>query len=203
MMVETVGRVESLGRLDLLVPDYSASPVGEMEAYLELDTETADLEIGWTHQSDNAVPMRVWHGRDRRYSISSITDGEVLTERINAGEVDDLVQRICAGTETVWDGSNFVARVSHDAVAAEAELQAWLDGADEVDGCGGVQEASEWLSSCTNAEVRVSSISTDADLEQIAARLEREADRVNTVLVDIIEELEARRQAARDECEED
>lgn len=203
MEVETVGRVDSLGRLDLLVPDRSASPVDAMEVYLELDTETGELEIGWTHQSDNAVPMRVRHGRDRRYAISAYANGETLTQRINEGEMDALVRRICAGTEIVWDGSNHIARVSDDAETAEAELQAWLDGADLLEDSGGVTRAGDWLAGCTDDEIGVCATSTDADLERIAAKLEQEAEGANTVLVDILEELEARRQAARDEREED
>ncbi len=199
MTVETVGRVEPLGRMGLLALDASASSVEPMQPYLEVDTETGELLIDLLHQSDSMVPMRVWHGLNRRFDIAPHVNAALLTESINAGEIDGLVQRICTGTETVWDGSNHVARSDDDAAAASEELQAWLDGADELNGdAPGLWDAGEYHADSTDADLGITEATTDAELEQIAERLEREAEETDTLLAGTLEYLTERRDALRD-----
>lgn len=193
--VERVGRVAPMGRMDLLAVDPSASPMAPVGLYLEIDTETGEVSVGQSHQSDNAVPMRVWHGIDRRIHLSSLVDAEALTEGINAGEIDALVRRVCAGTETVWDGNNHVARCTPDVEDAEEALREWLEDLPEL--TGGIWDAADWLQHDTAAHCGVTADSTDEDLERIAGEIEAEAAGEDALVVGVLEHLEGWRQDAR------
>lgn len=92
-------------------------------AYIELDTQAGTLYADYNAEIGNAIPFSVYHGLDRRYGIPVLT-GEAANRVMQ--EIAPLAERIVAGTEAVWDGSNTVAELSDDALAAEEELEAHL-----------------------------------------------------------------------------
>ena len=85
------------------------------DCYLELDLEAETLMCDWNCDIGNAVPMAVWHGMVRRYTIPCLTSAAA-----NAlmDEILPIAERIFAGYERVWDGSNNVGRLDEDAADA-------------------------------------------------------------------------------------
>ena len=184
-------RIEPLDRLGLIKHDPSASPSAPMEVYLKLHTETGELHIEWQHQSDNMISMRTYHGFDRQYTINHLANGHLLTERINAGEIDDMLHRIHTGTKTVWNGCDHVVRLSIDAEIAEECLQDWLDNAEVLNGdAPGYWLAADWLAGISPADENITTDTTDTELDHIAARLTAEAAAMDAVVVNIRETLE-------------
>lgn len=97
------------------------------DAFLEFDTETGELTADYNPEIGNAVRMSVYHGIDRRYSIDRNICGESLKRIMNDPEVISLLERIYDGSETVWNGSNHVCRLTKDAEKAEENLQNLID----------------------------------------------------------------------------
>ena len=96
--------------------------IGQTQAqptYIELDLEDKTLSADWNGEIGNGVPMDVWHGLIRRYHIPCLVADEAnaLME-----EILPLAERVIAGAEIVWDGSNWVAKLNEDAEDAEMEI---------------------------------------------------------------------------------
>lgn len=95
-------------------------------AYIELDTQAGTLLATYNAEIGNGIPFSAYHGLDRRYSIPIIT-AEAANHIMR--EIAPLADRVIAGTEAEWDGSNTVAKLNDDAHAAEDEIEKIL-------GCG-------------------------------------------------------------------
>lgn len=187
-------------RLAWICPDPSANPPVPLQHYLALDTRDGSLFVGWSYQSDNAVPMGVWHGIVRRYNLPTATNAEALTKAINKGEFDGLFDRICKGTEVVWNGNNHVARSTDDVVAAEEELLEELATYTLAPDTGGLWDAADWLQYIDiAAEYGITSDTTDEELEEIAERIEAEARSDGAVVYRTLETLEDARRELDDE----
>jgi len=150
------------------------SPQG---AYIELDTGTGEISAEYNPEIGNAVPMRVWNGITIRYGIPLLTD-EAANSLME--ELQPLLERVYAGTETVWNGNNHVGRMDEDAAAAHGEIEQTLErmGQDEEDtvsdGCDG-----NWEYELLRA---VTAESTDAQIAQEASDAVAEADSGNVLL---------------------
>jgi hypothetical protein len=161
--------------------------------YIALDTETGEMSAESNPEIGNAVPMRVWHGIIRRYSIP-ILIADVANDLM--GEIAPLAKRVCEGTETIWDGSNHIARMNDDAVAAEEEIEQAISdvNADEDTGIS-FYDASDWLDAIKSETEG----KTDKQLAEMAEEYEAEAKSQNTVLNgDVLEILNGWRNEARE-----
>lgn len=109
--------------------------------YIELDCTDGRLTADWDGEIGNAVPIDVYQGHTRRYSIPLFGQ-----RTINAllDEIAPLAQRVLDGYDSEWDGSNNVATLSDDALAAESEIERiiqeygdpdlhWVDAGDWLD----------------------------------------------------------------------
>ena len=118
------------GKFDLLT-QYQGQ-TSPQDAYIELDTKTGEMSAKYNPEIGNAVPMRVWHGITRRYSIpvvSAVTANALMME-----EIKPLAQRVVDGSEIIWDGNNHIAKFNQDAQEADEEItyicdsaEAWRD----------------------------------------------------------------------------
>lgn len=151
----------------------------EQPAYLEL-SEDGTVDAGCDGDVGGAVPMTVWNGRDLRYSIPSEMSGAQLLEFVK--EHMPLLERIHAGHEVRWDGSNWKGCLNQDACDAEELLEAACE---EIVADTSVWTASEWLFS-NNRLPQV--WGPDETLEQCVARIAAEATAENVVLDGDIEE---------------
>lgn len=98
------------------------------DCYIEIDLKAEAMEATYNGEIGNAVPMDVWHGLRRRYEIPCILPA---TADALMADLLPLAERVQAGHETIWDGSNHVSRLSADAQAASDEIEAICQ---EVDG---------------------------------------------------------------------
>lgn len=194
--------VPPLKKLDLVIPD-PESPGRQEVAYLYFNPEERRLWFETRNRfEDSGIPMEVWHGMILRWRLPLSTDGEALSGAIADGEFDNLLDRIVAGFSSEWDGSNWVGRFSEDAVSAREEIYERLNGF--VDNAIGVWEADEWLLHTPNEELGLSPGMTDEELEELAKKLEREAEEEHGIrLVNTFYVLQARRDGMIGEAEED
>lgn len=89
------------------------------DCYIELDLEGETLSANYNAEVGNAVPLAVYHGRRRRYTIPALTAtaANALME-----ELLPLMEKLAADTHITWDGRNNIACLGEDAVAAEDEI---------------------------------------------------------------------------------
>ena len=177
--------------LDFCRPDYSSRPVKPLVTSLIFDPAERTLHIDFRRAID-PTPMRIWHGTVSRYPVPAAVNAVGLTEDINAGAFDDLFDRIVAGHSVVWDGHNWVGRLTQDAEDAEEDLCEKIEEY-EIVAFGGLQDASDWLWS-TRHDLGITPTSTDAELQAIASKLEGEALNENVRLYGTLEALEYFRQ---------
>jgi len=100
------------------------------------------------------------------------------------------MERICDGYESVWDGSNHVARFSTEATGVIESVEDLcyrvLEWADEL--C--VWDAGDYLDSCSAEDLGLSAETTDEELEAIEQDLFAEAAGEGYHVVGIYEVLE-------------
>lgn len=188
-------------RIDYVHADPSSQTLQPMTAYLELDLETHDLEVCLYHQIDG-VPMRVWHGITRRYHLPESIDAVALTEAINSGEFDGLFDAILDGSDVYWDGSNWKGTLTDAGYAAEDELRDKLQDYIDYD-IGGLWDAGDWLQFNSAEDLGVSSDTPDYELEELATKLESDAESVCVRLWGTLDYLETLRDLLREFEEEE
>jgi len=161
-------------RIEYLQVDPTSQVLQAMTAYLELDLETHDLDVCLYHQTDG-VPMRAWLGITRRYRLPVSSDAIELTEAINSGVFDDLFDAILGDSEVYWDGSNWRGTLSEAGYDAEDGLRDRLQDYICYD-IGGLWDAGDWLQFNSAEDLGVSSDTPDSELEELATKLEGEAE---------------------------
>ena len=184
-------RVEQAeNRTDFCEADPSAGTLKPMEVYLHIDLNTHKTYID-TYYHIDGVPVEIWHGVVRRYRIQSDVDAVELTADINNGKFDEVLSRIVDGSDVVWDGDNWVGRLTDDGHDAEHDLEKILL---EYSGDGmiGLWEAGDWLQDSSTESLGVTASSTDEELAKIAQELEEEARAEGAVVVGIEEYLRER-----------
>ena len=113
--------------------------------YIQSDDDGAvRLGIRRVYSHPEGVPMRIWHGVDRQYDMSGNPDVEELrADLAEGGAIAVLIDRIKAGHSTVWDGNNYVGRLTEDAVNADDELNTLLS--DYAQSGWGAMSVGDWL----------------------------------------------------------
>jgi hypothetical protein len=89
--------------------------------FAELDLETGELSTRYNPEIGNGVPMNVWNNRSMRFYFAGIP----TVARANAAmrEVAPLAQRVLDGASVVWNGSNYVGRLTDAAEDAAEEIE--------------------------------------------------------------------------------
>lgn len=99
------------------------------DSFFEL-TEGSNLICpDWNGEIGNAVPFSVYYGRDRRYHFSPQLKLTVVNRL--GRTILPLLERVRAGISVNWDGSNYSATLSDDAIAAENEIRCIIADAEE------------------------------------------------------------------------
>lgn len=191
-------RVEPLEPLGLTEVDPSASVLAPKDVYFCLDTEDGRVWFEWRCQCEQAVDFRVWHGIVRRWEVPVYADAKAMTEAINGGALDAMLERILAGASIIWDGNNHVCRMTKDAQDADDEVRQWFDGWKDSLECG-LWDAGDWFGDWPPEEVTASS--TDEELDAVAEKWEAKAREDNVVLIRTREYLDELRNQLRKEAE--
>jgi hypothetical protein len=88
--------------------------------YLELDPDKRKVTIDYNAEIGNAVPVDVWSGLVRRYTIP-------LMSRWSASQlarsIRPLFERVCAGWSRMDTGNNIVGCFTSDALDAEEDIE--------------------------------------------------------------------------------
>jgi hypothetical protein len=151
-----------------LVPLYCQYP-GQTEpqpAYLQIDDDGA-ITLDYSGEIGNAVPADVWHGLVSRHPISELLSADQCAAVLVDATVVALAARVHAGRSSVWDGNNYVGRLTDDAEQATEQLDDYLA---EIDGDLLAQEVDEWLQNYTptGAENEAETLEAEAVAEGIA-----------------------------------
>lgn len=165
-------------------------------AYVELE-EDGTVNASYDPEIGGAVPMTVWHGRDRRYPVSNSISMDGLKALL--AYITPLLQRVHDGLSIEWDGSNIVGRLTEAAENAEAKISRICE-SDEWDTVD-IMDAGEWLYPSIardhdhsrvkiGSDIVITRYTGERRLEQLARKLEREAEADGILLDgDMLEEL--------------
>lgn len=157
-----------------LAPVYRLYPgqTQPQSAYLELDPRARTLRGDYSGEIGGAVPMAVWHGRIRRFSITPFVTGRQLAGLLEQPELLALAARLCDGYEERWSGSDLRGYfATDDAAAARWELERYLDrwmaGLDPAESLQ-IMQPEEWLDDPTI--IGLTGETTDAELLALTQR---------------------------------
>lgn len=149
--------------------------------------------------------MSVHHRRDLQYGVTLSQGAAVLPSKNAlldlAEKLQPLVDRVHAGHEVDWNGSNMVGKLNEDAQEAEEEINYLFDrlAPDEWTREGVViMPADEWIHDTRFDDITATM--TDEELEAVAAEYERAAKRDGAYLIGSV--LEALKEA-REELKSD
>lgn len=172
--------------------------INAQPAYLELD-EDGTVCVDYSGEIGNAITSDVWHGRTLRYPVNPALSQSGIDRLIDAAM--PLLERVYAGHDVEWDGSNFVGRMTDDAAAASEKLERLCEewGPDPFD-IVNIQEALDWAMWSWNDVLTGYRAAEDktAYMQQLQEMAWNEAD--GTLLTDM-EQLERRLEEAVDETE--
>lgn len=95
-------------------------------AYFELTEDSDIVTPEFDSEIGGAIPFSVYYGRDRRYYF----DPSINRRDVNrlGRELMPLLERVRAGLSVEWDGNNYVARLTPDAMQAEDDIKATIAG---------------------------------------------------------------------------
>ncbi|MEW1912529.1 hypothetical protein AB0442_29520 [Kitasatospora sp. NPDC085895] len=141
--------------------------------YVELGLGDGVLLASYDAEVGGGRPAEVHHGIDWRWTIP-ILQAEAANELLD--ELAPLAQQVLDGSEVVWDGHNRVGRILTD------EAQAAFDAigercaalTDEDEGVLPVWDMDSIGDAWTADEAGITAETTDAELEEIEARLLQE-----------------------------
>lgn len=157
--------------------------------HIELDPGERTLRADYDPDVGNGVPESVWYGRRYWYTCPILTDSAAakLLEQIAP-----LAERVCDGySEALNDQSNYVGRLSEDALAASDEIERTCYDYGDEDTRLHVWEAGEWLQGVSHdtpegvrfeAYGTVTAATTDPEIEQMAERIEADATADGVIL---------------------
>lgn len=118
------------------------------QASIVVDDGRVSLSVRTVYGSNDGTPMDEWHKLVLRYHLPGRVDaGWLRAELSEGGSMAELIDRIIAGHDTRWDGSNMVGRLNADAYEAAELLECML--CDPPCSDLEVWDAEEWLRSGT------------------------------------------------------
>jgi hypothetical protein len=133
MKNETSIKIVDQGHQSDLAPLYFRykNQTNPQPAYVTLLTN-GKVMADYSGEIGNGIPMDVWLGRARRYPVSPCVNGAALVDCLESDEMRDLLQRVYDGLEDVWDGNNYVGKLTQDAEDAETDIERILEGLDQT-----------------------------------------------------------------------
>jgi hypothetical protein len=140
-----------------------------------------------TLYGNDGTPMDEWLDRTRAYHLIDARGGCVVLDHAairadlaDGSKLASLIDRIRAGHDTEWDGSNMVGTLTDDAREADEDLTELFDGQGRrenlanswIDDSWSTWDVSEWLQSCAS---EITAEMTDAELTAWAKEMETAA----------------------------
>jgi hypothetical protein len=153
-------------------------------SWLMLDPCDQTLDLEFRAPSETGTPIDVWNGVVLRWRVDPLVDFEALTQAINHGVIDELLDALAAGHSVEWDGSNHRGTLDASGRRASAALQAWLDDeAPRLQGeSAGLWSAYEWLEPL--AQDITERLASGATVDDLVNEYEDEGRGLDVVLYD-------------------
>lgn len=109
-------------RTDRRAPLFAHYPVQcfPQPAYIEIDPSDGTVELDWKAELGDGMPAAEWHGLICRIPCAnnlSRAQCRALLKRI-----EPLVDVVCDGFDTAWDGRNWVGRYTPQAERALEDI---------------------------------------------------------------------------------
>lgn len=147
--------------------------------YLYVNLRRATMRCDYNPEIGGAVTWDQWHGHIRAYRIPA--GYTALSQMALMRRVLTLAERVLAGYESRWDGSNHVAALTDDAQAADDAINSICETEYETASEGDVEshwDAADWYVDGRRATLRdlgITESSTAEEIERIAAVEEERA----------------------------
>lgn len=93
-------------------------------AYLYLD-ENGNVSADYDPNIGGGMGVDVWHGRTIRWSLPWFLSAQTIIKAVK-GDLLPLLKRVHEGHDDIWDGNNYVGRLTCDAEIAKEEIEAYL-----------------------------------------------------------------------------
>lgn len=170
------------------------------DCFIALDLETGRMWANYNLEIGDAVPVSVWHGRTRRFTIPcmSAADANALLD-----EIASDAQAVLDGADIEWDGNNHVGVLDADATAAAERIENELDPG-EYSTEFVVYDAEEYFAEAeaandvtTAEEHEITGDTTDERLREIADQEISDAAGIDWVLVGAFDYLKGLRDGIR------
>ena len=162
------------------------------EAYIEIDRDgTVSLRVRTRYGSGDGTPEDVWHGRRLVFTLASSKGGacaldvDQLREDLSPGsELALLIDTVRMGHFIVFDGNNYVGRLTDEANDAAYELDSLFDYTSDQS----VWDAEEWLIGGSSDTYTLDNLgltinATEEEITEAARTLEGSAAADGVILV--------------------
>lgn len=160
------------------------------DCFIALDLESGRMWADYNPEIGDAVPVSVWHGRTRRFTIPCMSAADANTL------MDDIAsdaQAVLDGADIEWDGDNHVGVLDADATAAAERIENDLG---EYPTEFVVYDAEEYFAEAeaangvpTAEEHEITGDTTDERLREIADQEVSDAAGIDWVLVGVFDHL--------------
>lgn len=146
-------------------------------AYVTLDPEDRTLTADYDHEIGNAIPMRVWHYRMYRITVSPFLSGKQVADLLEDEDFQKLAETVIAGYECNWDGSNMKGALTDEAQDALEEMERI---AADIDGELIAMNAADYVEPIRS---EITAEMTDREIAEKVIDLKVEA-RVNNIIIE-------------------
>lgn len=184
-------------KLHIDIDPYHADTNQFTKTAIEIDPADNRITIG-QDMDDNAIPEPIWYGR----IIHAVVSGQPLdagrVETYLTEDATELLETIIRGHDIYCNGNNRVGNLSDDASDA---LDKIINQLAEMTAENGYWTVDEWLSQSSAVDFDIVAETTDEQLREIAAKIERDAD--VSLVDDVYPILEEWRDQLVDELETD
>jgi hypothetical protein len=89
--------------------------------------EHGNVTADYSGEIGGGCSRHVWTGRDRQYRVVSTVNALELVKWLQLDDVRALLERIHTGHSVEWDGSNYVGRLTDDALDASETFEHELE----------------------------------------------------------------------------
>lgn len=153
--------------------------------FIALNLETGDFWADYDPEIGNGIPESVFHHRTLRWPVPCLTAKAALQL---LRDLAPAAERVLAGADIEWNGSNHVGELTLPAQQAAGEIaergeRLLADAVADSDVIGEC-EAADWFSYAGRDEIAkefgITAASADEDLDAATARADREALEIST-----------------------
>jgi hypothetical protein len=146
-------------------------------AYISLDVD-GEVRARYNGNIGSGTTVRHWHGLEIHWSIPANMTGEQIDMFIE--EIKPLLEKVYDGHTEVWDGNNYVGKLTEEAEDAKHEIDYLCH---QLSGDIEIWGVSDWLQNVVYKDI----VEPGETIEQAAIKIQKEAEEANVYLTGDIE----------------